>query len=91
MNTKQKLSILCVVLAGAIAGLWVTKGMHLATPEKIQKEVVSTDEFGDKVTKKEWVANPDKLEIGLDYAGPGIGLFMGLAGVLFWLGYKENQ
>ena len=84
-------STICVVIALAVGGLWVAKGMHLATPEEIQKEVVSKDEFGDEVKKVEWVANPDKLDIGLDLAGPiGGGLF-GLGVVIFVVGRRKES
>jgi hypothetical protein len=90
MNTQKTLALLCFVLALAIAGLWVNKGMHLATPEKIQVVETVEDEDGDEDTIKKWVDNPDKLDIGLDYAGPGAGVFGLLGCVLFYLGYKKD-
>ena len=88
MHNLQKLSLACFVICASIGGLWVAKGMHLATPEKVQIKTVSTDDFGDQVEDIKWVDNPDKLDIGLDYAGPAIAVF-GLLGVaLFWKGNK---
>ena len=79
-----------VVLSLAVGALWLSKGMHLATPEQIQKETVSKDEFGDEVKKTEWVKNPDPLDIGLDLAGP-IGGVLFAAGVgIFVVGKRKE-
>ena len=40
---------LCVMLSIAIGVLWLSKGMHLATPEQIQITTVTVDDFGDEV------------------------------------------
>lgn len=91
MNTLQKSGLICFLLCAGIGGLWLAKGMHLATPEQIQEVKVTTDDFGDKVETIKWVDNPDKLDIGLDLAGPAIAV-IGLLGLgLFWKGYKENS
>ena len=92
MSQYKAISSVFVLLALAIAGLWFAKGMHLATPEEVKVVTVSTDDFGDEVKTEKWVKNPDSLDIGLDYAGPGAAVFMGLAIGIFVLGYrKENQ
>ena len=86
MNHLQKLGLVSLLLSGLVLGLWAAKGMHLATPQQIEKVEVTTDDFGDKVEKSVWVDNPDPLDIGLDYAGPALGLF-GLLGLgLLWKG-----
>lgn len=91
MSQYKVISAVLVLLALTIAGLWVAKGMHLATPEEIKVVTVSTDDFGDEVKTEKWVKNPDSLDIGLDYAGPGAGVLMGLAVGLFIIGYKKEK
>ena len=86
MNTLQKLGISSLLICVLVGGLWLSKGMHLATPEQIEEVTVSTDDFGDEVKKSEWIKNPDPLDIGLDLAGPVIGLFGALGIALFWKG-----
>ena len=91
MNTHKIAALICFVLALAVVGLWVQKGMHLATPEKIQVVKVVEDEDGDEETIKTWKDNPDPLDIGLDYAGPGAGGLAFVGCILFYLGYKKDQ
>lgn len=88
MNGFQKIATLCLLSSALVMGLWVykgvTSGFKLATQEQIEVKTKSVDEFGDEVEKSEWVENPDKLNIGLDLAGPiagvlgalGVGLFV---------------
>jgi hypothetical protein len=91
MHQLQKLGLVCFLLCAAIGGLWFSKGMHMATPEKIQEIQTTTDDFGDKVETIKWIDNPDKLDIGLDLAGPAIALF-GLLGLgLFWKGHQSSK
>ena len=79
-----------VVLSLCVGGLWFSKGMHLATPQEVQVTTESTDEFGDKVTKTEWVKNSDPLDIGLDLAGP-IGGILFAAGVGIFVYGKRKE
>ena len=78
MNLLIKLGLVCFILTVAIMGLWFSKGMHLATPQEIEQVTETVDEFGDKVSTSTWIANPDKLDVGLDIAGPGAGAFFAL-------------
>ena len=88
MNNFNKLGLACVLVTVLTMGLWLSKGMLLATPQQIEKVTETIDEFGDKVSTSEWVANPDKLDIGLDIAGPVAGIFFGLGCLLLWKGRK---
>jgi hypothetical protein len=88
MNTLQKFGSACLLLCALILGLWFSKGMHLATPQQIEKIEVTTDDFGDEVKTSVWVDNPDSLDIGLDLAGPAIAIFGALGLGLFWRGRK---
>ena len=94
MSTLQRLSALALLLAALVMGLWtykgLTKGFKLATPEQILVEERSTDEFGDEVVKTTLVDNPDKLDIGLDLAGPISGALGGLAVVMFLVDRKRR-
>lgn len=91
MNTLQKSGIASLFVCVIVGGLWLSKGMHLATPQQVEKIEVSTDDFGDRVEKSIWVDNPDSLEIGLDIAGPVIGLFGALGLALLWKGRQANS
>ena len=86
MSSLQKSGIVSLILCIVIAGIWLSKGMHLATPEQIEKIEVTVDDFGDKVEKSTWVKNPDPLDIGLDLAGPAIAVFGVLGLGLLWKG-----
>ena len=91
MNSLKKLGLACFLVTLLTMGLWLSKGMHLATPQQIEQVTETVDEFGDKVSTSEWVANPDKLDIGLDIAGPVAGIFFGLGCLLLWRGRKTES
>ena len=91
MNNLIKLGFACFILTLATIGLWFSKGMHLATPQQIEQVTETIDEFGDKESTSTWVANPDKLDIGLDIAGPAAGVFFGLGCLLIWRGRKSES
>ena len=91
MNNLKILGLACFLVTLLTMGLWLSKGMHLATPQQIEKVSETIDEFGDKVSTSEWVANPDKLDIGLDIAGPVAGVFFGLGCLLLWKGRKTES
>lgn len=81
----KAVGVLCLLGALALGGVWVAHGTHLATLTEKPVEVTTEDEFGDQVTTTKWEPT---FEIGLDYAGPGMGV-LGLAGiVLLWRSRK---
>jgi len=86
MNTFQKLGITSLVMCVLVGGLWLSKGMHLATPEQVENITISVDEFDEEVKTSEWIKNPDPLDIGLDLAGPMIGVLGVLGLALLWKG-----
>ena len=87
MNRLQQMAVGCFVFCALVGGLWLSKGMHMATPQQIETITEETI-LGDVVKTSEWVANPDMLDIGLDIAGPIIGLFGALGLGLLWKGRK---
>lgn len=89
MNRLQQMAVGCFVICALVGGLWLSKGMHMATPQQVEIIKENTDEFGDVVPTSEWVANPDMLDIGLDIAGPIIGLFGALGLGLLWKGRES--
>ncbi len=91
MNTLIKLALVCFLVSFSVIGLWLSKGMHLATPQQIEKITKTTDDFGDVVETSTWVDNPDKLDIGLDIAGPVAGVLFGLGCLLIWRGRKTES
>jgi hypothetical protein len=94
MSGLQKVAALCLLASVLVMGLWaykgVTTGFKLATPEGIMVKTKSVDEFGDEVETMKLVENPDKLDIGLDLAGPISGVFGALAVGLFLLDRKKR-
>lgn len=80
---------LCIALALAVAGLWVSHGATLATIEEEPIEVKSVDDFGDETVTTEW-KKPDHFpltgfHIGLDRAAPPMGglFLLGLGLIVF--------
>jgi len=86
--TVKSLSIIALLLALALGGLWWMHGQHLATLTEKAVTTTTIDDFGDEVEQVHW---EKALEIGLDVAVPGIVglLLVGLSSTL--LGTRRRR
>lgn len=87
--------VLCLVLALAMGGLWVSHDAELATREKIAVTTKTVDDFGDEVETVEWKEPTGYpltgFHIGLDRAAPVMGGFGLLGALLLVLGLRRKK
>lgn len=76
------------VVALGVLGVWLAQGTNFATVNQELIETEVTDDFGDKVVKREW---KDTFKLGLDIAGPAAGGCIGLAGLLIFLNRRKQK
>jgi len=80
--------IVIIVLEFSLLGFWFYSGSELLTKTKVPVTILKKDElFGTEI---EETILKDKFVLGLDYAGPGIGV-LGIAGVVSILFYRREQ
>ncbi|MBM4292906.1 MAG: hypothetical protein FJ138_17065 [Deltaproteobacteria bacterium] len=91
MGAQRAGALVCALLAAAVMGLWVYKGLtkpegfKLGTNSQVFVEQTAVDAFGDEVKSRVLVDNPDRLDLGLDRAGPLAGALGALAvGLFVW-------
>ena len=84
----KALAGLAFIAALGVVGVWFAHGQHMGTLTKKLVETKVVDDFGDEEIKREWV---ETFELGLDFAGPGAGGLIGLAGLLLFLDRKKKK
>lgn len=97
------LSALCFLAAFAVLGTWLYHGQreptyspraatlfqeHVKEPAKNEDGTPKTDDFGDPIIEEKWV---DTFKLGLDYAGPAMGVFGFLGVGLFIVGRRRSR
>lgn len=88
----RAVAVVLLLLGLGVGGLWFAQGMKMATESKGPVEKTVTDDFGDKVTTIEWVElAPLDRKLGLDFAAPGGGGLIGLAGLLFFIDRRKRR
>ncbi len=81
-------SIVCLLGALIVGGVWVSHGMLLATLTERMVEKTIVDDFGDEEVVQEWEPT---FEMGLDLAVPIGGGLLAMAGVLLFLDRREQS
>lgn len=85
----MKITVALLALAGALDLLvwWAVCGLNWFTLDKVAVTTQITDDFGDVVTKTEWV---ERFVPGLlDFAGPGAAGLGFVALTLLWLSRRD--
>ncbi len=82
------LSLICFAGVLVIGGVWYSQGTNLATLEKELVKTTKVDEFGDEVTEEKWEPT---FKLGLDYAGPSMGMLIIAGTLLGWRARRESE